>query len=182
MSDNFVVVGIGNVLECDDGVGVYSSIYLDKNYTFEPDIKIVNGGVEGIRLLNLLMQTKKILILDAISIEDKAGSIYHIPSSELTGYGIGGGGGAHEIGILQCFDILELQGKEIPEASILAIIPEKLDFKIDLSKTLKESFDGYINSALNIITNLGYKATKKDSLVSLEEIISKTKDPQSYTT
>ncbi|HHD83588.1 MAG TPA: hydrogenase expression/formation protein, partial [Campylobacteraceae bacterium] len=51
----FVLLGIGNVLQKDDGIGVYAAEYLLRNYTFSPEISIINGGVEGIKLLDIFI-------------------------------------------------------------------------------------------------------------------------------
>ena len=175
---NLAVLGVGNILEKDDGIAIYASSYLEKNYAFSPEIDIINGGVEGINLLNLFMEYKYILILDAIEIEDEVGSIYHIPSSELTGYGLNSGG-AHEIGVIQCFDILELMGKEIPKSSVLGIIPHEIDVHIGLSDSMREKFDTYIQTLLKILKDFEIKVVEKDKKVSLEKIIEKFRNPQS---
>ena len=48
-----VIIGIGNVLQKDDGLGVYAASYLNDNYTFSKEVEIINGGVEGIHLFNV---------------------------------------------------------------------------------------------------------------------------------
>lgn len=171
MNENsFAILGVGNILEMDDGVGVFATKYLQSNYTFTPSIEIINGGVEGINLLNVFMQYKHILILDTIDIEDSPGSIYHIPSEELTGYGLNSGG-AHEIGVIQCLDMLELMGREVPKSSILGIIPEEIDIYIGLSPALHERFDDYIKSVLGILEKNGINVTQKELLTPLKSII-----------
>jgi len=175
---DLAILGVGNILEKDDGIAIYACSYLERNYNFEPNIDIVNGGVEGINLLNMFMEYKHIIILDAIEIEDTPGSIYHIPAHELTGYGLNSGG-AHEIGVLQCFDILELMGKEIPKSSVLGIIPKEIDVHIGLSEVLEEKFGVYVQTLLNILKELDVNATPNATTVSLEDIIEKFRNPSS---
>ena len=169
------LLGVGNILQYDDGIAIYATKYLELNYKFEPQIDIINGGVEGINLLNLFMDYKHIIILDAIEIDDKAGSIYHIPSHKLTGYGLNSGG-AHEIGVLQCFDILELMGKDIPKSSVLGIIPSKIDVDIKLSDILIEKFPTYISTLLNILEKNDIK-NKKVNNITLSTIVENFKNP-----
>ena len=164
------ILGIGNILQKDDGFGVYASTYLKENYTFNQDITIINGGVEGINLFSVFEQSSNILILDTIELDDNPSSIYLIPAKELSGHGLNSGG-AHEIGVLQCLDMLELQGKELPSATVLGIVPAHITFDIDLSDTLKEAFDGYIKVALGFLEKEGIEAIVNDRIVSLEEII-----------
>jgi len=165
-----IVLGIGNVLQKDDGMGVYAATWLQRNYTFSPKIEIINGGVEGINLFTLFEQNRDILILDAIELNDAPGAIYLIPSHELGGHGLNSGG-AHEIGVLQILDMLELQGKPLPKTTILGIIPQHVTFEIALSETLTEAFEGYMNVAFKFLKDAGVEATPKDKKVSLAEII-----------
>jgi len=176
---DLAILGVGNILEKDDGVAVYATKYLEKNYTFSPSIDIVNGGVEGINLLNMFMEYKHIIILDAIEIDDEPGSIYHIPSHELTGYGLNSGG-AHEIGVLQCFDILELMGKELPRSSVLGIIPHIIDVEIALSKTIEKKFPIYIETLLKVLTKENINITQNEKTITLLEIIEEFKNPNNF--
>jgi len=173
------LLGIGNVLQKDDGIGVYAAEYLLHNYDFSPEIKIINGGVEGIKLFDLFVENEDILILDTIALKDTPGSIYNIPAEELGGFGLNSGS-AHEIGVLQCLDMLELQGKRKPKSNIIAIIPAEITFAFGLSDKLYEVFDHYISVILADLRNRGIKAERKARTVSLEKIIMKFKDPASF--
>ncbi len=175
-----VILGIGNVLQKDDGIGVYATTYLYKNYTFSPSIKIINGGVEGINLLDIFIENDEIIILDTISIEDKPSTIYNIPSHELGGYGLNSGS-AHEIGVLQCLDMLDLQDLPRPKSNIIAIIPSDITFEFNLSPTLKESFDDYIKVILADLKKRDIEF-EKSSNITLDQIINSFKDPSSAMT
>lgn len=170
------ILGVGNILEKDDGIAIYATKYLEKNFSFSPEIEIINGGVEGINLLNLFMEYNHIIILDAIEIDDEAGSIYHIPAEELTGYGLNSGG-AHEIGVLQCFDILELMGKELPISSVLGIVPKEIDVAIGLSEVLHARFDIYIQTLLEILKSFEIQTTPHAMKISLDAIIEAFENP-----
>ena len=170
---NLTLLGVGNILEYDDGIAVFATDFLRANYSFVPEISIINGGVEGINLLNLFLESKHIIILDAIEIDDTPGSIYHIPSSELSGYGLNSGG-AHELGVLQCFDILELMGKELPKSSVVGIVPKTIDVTIGLSDTMQKHFEHYINTIINILEKEHITCTKTKE-IALSEIINRYK-------
>ncbi len=175
--NNLAVLGVGNILEKDDGVAIYATRYLEENFDFMPKVEIINGGVEGINLLNFFMEYPQILILDAIELDDEAGSIYHIPSEELTGYGLNTGG-AHEVGVIQCIDMLELMDKPLPKSSILGIVPEHVEVFIGLSDTITKHFETYITTIIQIIEAEGITVHKHKNIISLKEIITTFKDPK----
>jgi len=171
-----IIIGIGNVLQKDDGLGVYAASYLHENYTFSQEIEIINGGVEGIHLFNVLEENDHVVVLDCLQLNDSPASIYAIPAKEISGYGLNNGG-AHEIGILQCMDMMELQGKEIPEAIVIGIIPAEVTFEFGLSKEVIDAFEGYISVVLQYLSKQGIEHTKKEKYTSLIEIMDRAKDP-----
>ncbi len=173
-----VILGIGNVLQKDDGIGVYAAEYLMQNYTFSPQVSIINGGVEGIKLLDIFIEHEEIIILDTIMLDDTPGSIYNIPAEKLGGYGLNSGS-AHEIGVLQCLDMLDLQGIPRPKSNIIAIVPHEITFAFALSQKLSEKFDGYIKIILSDLQAKGINATQK-AAIPLEKIIDTFKDPASF--
>jgi len=170
------LIGIGNVLQKDDGLGVYAASYLNENYSFSEDIEIINGGVEGIHLLNVLEESNHVVVLDCLQLNDAPASIYAIPAKEISGYGLNNGG-AHEIGILQCMDMIELQGKEIPQAIVIGIVPAEVTFAFGLSDEIVAAFDGYISVVLQYLKKQGITHTKLNKQTTLLEIMSRAKDP-----
>jgi len=171
-----IIIGIGNILQKDDGLGVYASSYLRENYTFSEELEIINGGVEGIHLYNLIEENNHIIILDCLQLNDAPASIYAIPAKEISGYGLNNGG-AHEIGILQCMDMMELQGKEIPQAMVIGMVPKLVTFEFGLSQTLIDAFEGYISVVLQYLSKHHITYSKKEKFTPLQTIMNRAKDP-----
>ncbi len=176
MARSMVVLGVGNVLEEDDGVGIYASAYLDANYTFSDHVQIIDGGVEGINLLNLFLDNDHIIILDTINLDDTPGSIYNIPSFELSGYGLNSGG-AHEVGVMQCLDMIELMGKPLPKSNVIGIIPKSITFHMGLSDALMDQFEVYIATVLAYLKSCDVEVIPKERPFSCREIIELFKYP-----
>ncbi|MDD2949910.1 MAG: HyaD/HybD family hydrogenase maturation endopeptidase [Sulfuricurvum sp.] len=174
---SIVVLGVGNVLEEDDGVGIYAAAFLKANFTFNDRVHIINGGVEGINLLNLFLENAYIIILDTINLDDTPGSIYNIPSYELSGYGLNSGG-AHEVGVMQCLDMIELMGHPMPESNVIGIVPKSITFHMGLSAELEERFEAYIGAIIGYLkSSYGVDVVKKETSKSLLEIIEEFKYP-----
>ncbi len=181
MKSAITLIGIGNVLQKDDGMGVYAATYLQENFKFSKDITIINGGVEGIHLYNLLEESNHLLILDCLQLNDAPASIYAIPATEISGYGLNNGG-AHEIGIIQCMDMMELQGKQIPQAMVIGIVPEEVCFDFGLSKSLWAAFDDYISVILQYLDKHHIAYQRNSNHTPLEQIIQQAKDPSGVMT
>jgi len=176
--EKIAVVGAGNVLFLDEGVGIYAQKYLEENFTFNRDITIVDGGVLGFKLMTYYQDFDKVLILDTITMHnEEAGTIYAIPAEELLGLG-SYKQNAHEVEIVEMLEICSLLDK-MAEVKIVGIVPQNIiDVKTDLTPRLKANFDNFIKVALNELEKIGVKATPKESQKSLEEIIELYRNPK----
>lgn len=164
------VVGAGNVMFYDEGVGVYAQKYLELNYKFSKEITIVDGGVLGFKLMTYYQEFDKVIILDTITMKnDKSGSIYNIPADELLGLG-SYKQNAHEVEIVEMLEICSLLDK-MAEVQIIGIVPEDIvEVKYGLTQPLKENFGLFINTALSELKKSGVEANRVGNY-SLEDVI-----------
>jgi hydrogenase maturation protease len=73
-----LILGLGNSLLCDDGVGICVAAEL-KNRVDRPEITVMETGVAGLSLLDLLIGYDRAIIIDAIqTVGGKAGQIYRL--------------------------------------------------------------------------------------------------------
>jgi len=167
---NVVVVGIGNILFKDEGVGVYAGRYLEENYRFEPPIDIIDGGTLGFKLMTYYQSYDKVLILDTVSIEDVPGSVYHLPADALMGLG-SYRQTAHEVEVVEMLEICSLL-ETMAEVSVVGIVPEDIEsVDIDLTPTLHGRFAAMIDTTLNELQKSGITVEKVAHPKTLAEII-----------
>ncbi|WP_428024667.1 HyaD/HybD family hydrogenase maturation endopeptidase [Arcobacter sp.] len=164
-----IVIGVGNLLFKDEGVGILAAKYLEENYEFEGDLEIIDGGTLGFKLMTYFQEYDNVIILDTVSIEDKAGDIFRLPSDVLLGLGQYRKT-AHEVEIVEMLEICSVLDKHA-EVTIIGIIPEDIQsVQIGLTKTIEEKFIGLINQAIIDVENLGIKVSKKAEQKSIAQI------------
>lgn len=169
MSKKNIVVGVGNLLFKDEGVGILASKYLEENYSFEGDIEIIDGGTLGFKLMTYFQEYDNVIILDTVSIEDEPGSIYRLPSDVLLGMGQYRKT-AHEVEIVEMLEICSVLDKHA-EVTILGIIPEDIvSVKIGLTKKIEEKFIDLINQAIKDIEALDIKVTQNENQKSVAQV------------
>ena len=168
---NVAVVGAGTIIFQDEGIGVYAQRFLAENYEFEGDITIVDGGVLGFQLMRYYSEYDRVIILDTITMkDDKAGSIYNIPASELLGLG-SYKQTAHEVEIIEMLEIAALNGN-LGDVSIIGIVPyDILSVNIGLSEPMREPFHTMVETAISEIQKCNIKVKPKSNPKSLDEII-----------
>ena len=163
-----IVVGVGNVLFKDEGVGIYASKFLQENYEFDESLEIIDGGTLGFKLMTYFQEYDNVIILDTVSVEDEPGSIYRLPSDVLLGMGQYRKT-AHEVEIVEMLEICSVLEKHA-EVTIIGIIPEDIvSVKIGLTKTIEDKFMGLINQAIEDIEKLDIKVIKKSEQKSISQ-------------
>lgn len=157
-----IVIGVGNVLFKDEGVGIFASKYLEENYNFEGDLEIIEGGTLGFKLMTYFQEYDNVIILDTVSIEDKPGEIFRLPSDVLLGLGQYRKT-AHEVEIVEMLEIVSVLDSHA-EVTILGIIPEDIvSVEIGLTKKIEDRFEEFILQTIKELDSIGIKAVKKDN-------------------
>lgn len=171
------LIGAGTVIYQDEGVGVFATKYIEQNYTFDKEITIVDGGVLGFQLMTYYQEFDKVIILDTITMNDKVGSIYNLPSDELLGLG-SYKQTAHEVEIVEMLEICSLLEK-MATVNIIGIVPKDIEtVGVGLTNEVKENFYHFIEVAISELKKSGVIATKKSKEVSLETILLSYKEPK----
>ncbi|MDD3591185.1 MAG: HyaD/HybD family hydrogenase maturation endopeptidase [Sulfurovum sp.] len=154
-----IVIGVGNTLFRDDGIGVYAACFLKKNYAFSPHLEILDGGTMGLNLIGYLQAYEQVIILDTLSIDDEPGELYRIPADEFHGLGAQRNT-AHEVEIIQMLEAGALYDLEA-RVTILGIVPEDITtVSVGLSSSLEQHFSSYLQLVLDEITSLGIEPTR----------------------
>ncbi len=168
-----IIIGIGNILFYDDGVGVYAALYLEKNFIFDPVLEIIDGGTMGMGLLEYISEYDNIFLIDSISIDDTIGSIYTLPSDELLELD-GFKNSAHEVEVVDMIRTASLLDKRA-DITLFGMVPKDIDrVDIGLSDDIKNNFAILINTVIDSIQNLDIKVTRKNNFL-LEDIIKEKK-------
>ncbi len=125
-----LILGIGNILFGDEGVGVHLAHLLSKNYVFHSEnhvIDILDGGTLAQFLIPTIISYDKVIILDCVHIGQcsKVGEVYAFNFKEVP-LNITWKGSAHEVEMLQTLKMTEING-DLPDVTIIGIIPYVID-------------------------------------------------------
>lgn len=131
-----VVLGVGNILLSDEGIGVHVANEL-MNMKFPPEVTVVEGGTEGFRLLNIITDADRLIVIDAVRGHASPGSIYRFDIDEVRNVPSGFMTSVHQIGILEVIDLSLLIGKR-PSTTVIGIEPKSLDMSMELSPEVRD--------------------------------------------
>ena len=134
-SSKVTIIGMGNLLLQDEGIGVHVARALQK-MPLPYGVEVVDGGTSP-ELFSYIESTGKLIVIDAMETGDIPGSIYRIRIDDLTTE-VAGLNSIHEINLMSILKIMRLLGKGPQETVIIGIQPRDMDCGIELSAEVQE--------------------------------------------
>lgn len=160
-SDNSVVLlGVGNILLTDEGLGVHVVNDLERNYTFTPAISIIDGGTMGMELLTYMRGMKKILLVDAINGGEVPGTVYEFPHKELEAYFMEHIS-VHEVGMQDILRIRAIQEDPLEDAVVIGVEPLSLEVGFEPSEPVAKALPNVKERVLRTLESWGITCTPK---------------------
>lgn len=162
-----MVLGIGNVMFSDEGVGVHLCHLMDKKYNFKSknhSIDFIDGGTLAQRLTPIIAEYEYVIILDCVDADDgEIGDVYffdfeNVPNS------ISWQGSAHEVEMLQTLAMMDIVGDR-PTTKIIGIVPKVVGgTTLNMTEKVQEGAKLMEKILLKHLAELGFSYEKKSNL------------------
>lgn len=120
-----LILGIGNVLFGDEGIGPHLANLIEQKYSFsstEHSVDIIDGGTLAQRLIPIITEYDRVLLIDCVQVDDaEIGDVYSFDFDKVPDC-ITWNGSAHEVEMLQTLQMIEMMG-DLPPVKIVGVIP-----------------------------------------------------------
>ncbi|MHB1020223.1 MAG: hydrogenase maturation protease, partial [Coriobacteriia bacterium] len=159
-----LVLGIGNVLMLDEGVGNRIAVELERNYRFGEDVRIVDGGTMGYGMIHLFRGVEFLLVVDAMDGTALApGTVVRISPKDFAPNQV-----MHSLHDLRFVDVLQAAQliDIMPEADCIGIQVENMspaELTIGLSEPVEAAVPRAIGAVLYVLEEHGIVAEEIDS-------------------
>lgn len=134
------VIGLGNVLFGDEGFGVEAVRRLEAEGGFPKSVSFVDGGTQGLYLLDYIESCDAVLIFDCIIPREYESKVYCYRKEELPAF-IHRKMSSHQMGLSELLGIAQLHGRMPAELVMIGAPPKNLDLGMGLSGTMKDLLD-----------------------------------------
>jgi len=156
---NIVILGIGNILFCDEGFGIRVIEKLLERYDFPENVLVLDGGVLGLSLLGVMTEADHLIVIDAVKNRGKPGSLHRLKRKDLP-QRIRAKASLHEVDFIEALTMCQALDK-VPETVILGVEPEDIEtLGIELTTTTRSKIDPMIDMILAELDRLGVPYTK----------------------
>jgi hydrogenase maturation protease len=156
-----LVLGVGNLLLADEGVGIHVIQRLAEAYQLPEDVLILDGGTLGLDLLFYLEGVENLLLIDAVEAHKEPGTIIRLENDEVPAF-FSVKLSPHQIGIPDMLFAAKLKDIHPPNLVLFGIQPELLDIGLELSDTIAPKVDILINSTIEQLEAWGHPIKAKE--------------------
>ncbi len=168
-----LVLGIGNILFGDEGIGVHLINYLDEKYNFKGphQVDLIDGGTLAQRLIPIIVEYDKVFIFDTVDVDEgEIGDVYFFDFLDVPEC-ISWQGSAHEVEMLQTLEMIHLMG-DLPETKIIGVVPYVIgeDTTFTITEPVKKAAKLMEKILIDELKKLGVEVEVKNPDVDLQEI------------
>jgi len=151
---HIMVLGVGNLLFTDEGVGIHAVKTLLERYEFSQNVSIEDGGVLGINLLGIISEADDLIVVDAIRNGGAPGTLYRLEGDDIPKR-ILAKNSLHQVDLLEALTLCQALDK-VPETVIVGVEPEDIEtLSLELTPPVQEKMDDLIAMVLKELDRLG---------------------------
>ncbi len=155
-----LVLGLGNILLSDEGVGVRIVEALDASHALPDEVESLDGGTSGLELLDMVADRDCLIVADAVNAGGPAGRVIRLENDEIrmlfeTRFS------PHQLGLSDLLAALRLIDKAPRRVVVIGVVPENLELGLDLSSAAAGGRDAAVSMIVDELTRLGLTPTPR---------------------
>lgn len=154
------IMGVGNILFTDEGVGVRVLEKLNEQYDFPPNVSMVDGGVLGMNLLGTISEADHLIVIDAVRNGQDPGTLYRL-EGEAIPQRVLAKNSLHQVDLLEALTFCQALDKH-PETLIIGIEP--MDIKtvgLEMTPTVVNKMPAMVEMVILELARLGVEVSSR---------------------
>ncbi len=145
-----VVLGLGNTLNSDEGLGVHAVKALEKQLAPQSRVEFLDGGVLGLNLLPIVEECSHLLLLDAVSAGQPDGTVVELRKEQIPLYA-GIKMSQHQVTFQEVLGLANMRGKLPEHLHLIGIQPHSLEIGLDLSPDIAAAMPQVLERATRVL-------------------------------
>ena len=150
-----LVLGLGNVLCTDDGLGVAAVEALARTYRLPPGVRVLDGGTLGLSLLHRFEAGQDAILVDAVGVEEPPGTLVRLEGRDVAP-AVRDRLSPHQVGVADLLDALRLLGSHPRRLVLLGLVPESLELHVGLSPIVERRLPDLVAAVAEEIRRAGH--------------------------
>jgi hydrogenase maturation protease len=155
-----LVLGLGNVLCGDDGLGAVAVHLLQSRYRAPDGVLLLDGGTLGLSLLPRLEQAQEAILVDAIRAEGPPGSFVRLEGDEVAP-AVAARLSVHQVGVVDLLEAARWCGWYPSRLILLGVVPESLDLGVRRSAAVEAALPALVERVVEEARELGHTFVRR---------------------
>ncbi|MBE9549314.1 MAG: HyaD/HybD family hydrogenase maturation endopeptidase [Proteobacteria bacterium] len=151
---NTLVIGLGNVLMQDEGVGVRAVEELESRYIIPPGVSVLDGGTTGMELFDPIRNCTQLIVADGVNTGDPFGTVVRIANEDIPVF-FQTKISNHQLGLSELLALLQLKAEAPEHVAIIGMVPHSLENKLGLSVEAEAGLDTMVSGLVSELASLG---------------------------
>lgn len=145
------VIGVGNILMGDEGLGVHALELLSERVSeFGDEVELVDGGTALLNIIDDYTACNVLIVIDAVRGGAEPGAVYRFEAEEVgAAKGAGVPTSLHELSVLEVLDMERLTGRRVPKVIVIGMEPERITADLEMSETVKHKLPVLVETVLD---------------------------------
>ena len=153
-----LILGLGNVLCGDDGLGAAAVSRLRARYEIPDGVSVQDGGTLGLALLPYVEDSEKAILVDAIRTDDPPGSFVRLDGEEV-GPAVANRLSVHQVGVADVLDAARWRGRLPDVLVLLGLVPQTLELGLRRSPRVEAHLPELVQRIVEEAHALGFELT-----------------------
>jgi len=151
-----LVLGLGNVLLGDDGLGAAVVARLEREYFVPPGVRLVDGGTLGLSLLGLLAESDHVILVDAVRTDNPPGSLVRLDGADVSD-AVRDRLSPHQIGVAAVLEAARLIDRYPASVTLLGLVPDAIELAVVRSHAVDTNLDALVTAVVSEVHRLGHE-------------------------
>jgi len=160
VSGGVLVLGLGNVLLRDDGIGAAALDRLERDYRIPPGVRLVEGGTLGLSLLDEIAQARHVILVDAVATDAPPGSLVRLGGGDVMD-AVREQLSVHQVGVADLLNAARLIGRYPASVVLLGLVPGSIGLEVSRTRVVESALDALVSAILREIRTLGYDLVRR---------------------
>lgn len=157
------VIGVGNVLMGDDGLGLAALETLRAGWDIPDSVELVDGGTWGLNLLPVIEAADQVLLIDAIDRGAAPGALHLLEQGQVPRY-LSTKLSPHEVDLRDVFALAELRGNLPRELVAVGLQPQRIEMGTVLSDVVQAHMDDLLTTIARRLGTWGHALRPRSTL------------------
>ncbi|RIK36484.1 MAG: hydrogenase 2 maturation endopeptidase [Chloroflexi bacterium] len=155
---NVLVLGLGNLLLSDEGVGVHAVEALRRHGALPAGVELVDGGTSGMDLLDTIAGRDRLIVVDAVRADAAPGTVVRLSGDAVQAF-FRTRISPHQLGLCEVLATLSLTNETPQQVEIIGIVPEDLSLGLTLSSKVSAACERVVAEVISELRSYGLTVT-----------------------